>query len=147
MQVKNPTQAFHSPSESFTVHQLSWFRISASLRLFSKDVVPKDLLSRNAPFNDQLINGLVICQLSPVFCTASGGGMQLKNVQLFHPSHPHPELGFTPSSIKTPVIVESRTKGPPRVTVPSLSLYCTHRCLAWEQHGHISIRIFLLTGD
>lgn len=68
--------------------------------------------------------------------------MQLKNVQLFHPSHPHPVLGFTPSSIKTPVIIESRTKGPPRVTVPSLSLYCTHRCLAWEQHGHISIRVF-----
>lgn len=45
---------------------LIWRTCLFLLKLLSKGIVPKDLLLRNSLFNNQLINGLVISQLSPV---------------------------------------------------------------------------------
>lgn len=95
---------------------------------------------------------MALLSVSFLLCaaTASGGGMQPKNDNVFHPPHPHPVLGFLPSPIKLQCLALqlSWTAGPKghRESPFPPCLYCTDRCLAWEQLSPIPIRAFYCTG-
>lgn len=113
-------------------------------------MVPKDLLLRNPPFNNQLINGLTICQLSPVCCELLGEGCSQRMTTFSILLTPTPVLGFLPSPIKLQCLAlqlswKAGPKGHRESPFPPC-LYCPDRCLAWEQHSPISIRTFYWTG-